>query len=202
VARKSAKLALVLGVAMLAASSFGAARARAGLLGCGNQTFTQPFAAWGDWSKYAIAPGGTFEGTTGWSLAGGAKVVSGNEPFFLHAGTDSRSLLLPPGSSATAPAVCLQTLSPAVRLVGSSSDGSAVRFATYTRTLFGLVPLGITGTIDLRPSWDASEKQSVLLQNVLSLTTLGTQNVIFRFSPAGTATVQIDDFFVDPLLNW
>jgi hypothetical protein len=202
VARKSAKLALALGVATLAASWLGTARANAGLLGCGNQTFTQPFAAWGDYSRYALAPGGTFEGTTGWSLAGGAKVVSGNEPFFLNARTDARSLLLPAGSTAKTPAVCLQTLSPAVRLVGTSSDGSAVRYSTYTRTLLGLMPLGISGTLDLSPTWDASEKQSVLLQNVLSLTTLGTQNVIFRFSPAGTATVQIDDFFVDPLLNW
>src|SRR5687767_14370828 len=39
----------------------------------------QYFKRWGDSALYRLVPGGSFEGTHGWRLANGAKVVSGNE---------------------------------------------------------------------------------------------------------------------------
>src|SRR6266702_1235679 len=142
--------------AVTAALTMGATSGQAGLLGCGGTNFVQPFAPWGDSSSYALAPGGSFESGSAWMLAGGAKIVSGNEPFFVGSSSDSHSLLLPAGSSATVPAICLGTL-------------------------------GVSANIGLSTSWNPSGQVTLLLDNVLALTNLGTTKVVFRFSPTGSA---------------
>jgi len=83
--------------------------AKAGLLTTGAAAYcdaysSQAFEDWGDRSNYMLMPGGSFEiGAPSWNLNGGAKVVSGNEPFYLHSRMDRRSLYLPSGSSASTP---------------------------------------------------------------------------------------------------
>lgn len=195
----------VLAVAITSALAFGTAKSQAGLIGsllsCPGLTYSQPFSQWGDSNSYFLAPGGSFEGTSSWSLAGGAKVVGGNEPFYLNSRRDSHSLALPPGSSATTPAICLAALSPHMRLVGFASDGSGVHVDVYARGLLGLVQLPVSADIDLSSSWAPSGDVSLLLQNVLALTNLGTTTVYFRFSPIGSATVQMDDVYVDPIFH-
>lgn len=195
----------VLAVAVSSALAFGAAQGHAGLigslLGCPGVTYTQPFAQWGDGNSYFMATGGSFEGTNSWSLAGGAQVVGGNEPFYLNSSSDSHSLLLRPGSSATTPAMCLAALSPHMRVVGKASDGSGVHVDVYAQGVLGLVKLGVSANIDLGSDWGPSSDASLLLQNVLALTNLGKTNVVFRFSPIGSATVQLDDVYVDPIFH-
>jgi hypothetical protein len=191
----------VLTVAISAALAFGSTRSQAGLLTCPGLTYVQPFAQWGDYNSYFLATGGSFEGTNSWSLGGGAQVVKGNEPFNLNSSSDSRSLLLPPGSSATSPAMCLAALSPHLRLVGKASDGSGVHVEVYARGLLGLVGLGISGNIDLSSDWGPSSDAGLLLQNVLAVTNLGKTSIAFRFTPIGSATVQIDDVYVDPVFH-
>src|SRR5437868_10962030 len=74
-------------VVVLAALALSAPAANAGLISGllgGNcpSTGTQVFATWNDYASYFLAPNGGLEnGSTGWSLSGGAAVVSGNEPF-------------------------------------------------------------------------------------------------------------------------
>jgi hypothetical protein len=195
----------VLATAVTAALAFGATSGQAGLitglLSCPGVTYSQPFAKWGDNNNYFMATGGSFEGTNSWSLAGGARVVSGNEPFYLNSSRDSRSLLLSPGSSATSPAMCLAALSPHMRLVGQASDGSGVHVDVYASGVLGLVRLPVSADIDLSSSWDASGDVSLLFQNVLAVTNLGKTSIVFRFSPIGSATVQIDDVYVDPVFH-
>jgi len=195
----------VLVAAVIAALSVGATRGQAGLVGnllsCSGYSYSQPFAQWGDDGSYFLMPGGSFEGANSWSLAGGATVVSGNEPFFLNAPADSHSLLLPPGSSATTPAMCLATLSPDLRFVGKASGGSGVHIDVYATGVLGLVKLPVSADVDLSSSWAPSDQVSLLLQNVLALTDLGKTSIYFRFSPIGSATVQLDDAYVDPCLH-
>ena len=195
----------VLATAVTAALALGVTGGQAGLitglLGCSGVTYSQPFAQWGDYNSYFLATGGSFEGSNPWSLGGGAKVVGGNEPFNLNGRTDSHSLLLPAGGSAMSPAMCLAALSPHMRLVGKASDGSGVHVDVYATGLLGLVRLPVSADIDLSSSWAASGDVSLLLQNVLALTNLGKTSVAFRFSPIGSATVQIDDVYVDPVFH-
>ena len=82
-----------------------------------------------------------------------------------------------------------------------SSDGSAVRVDLMVPTLFGLLKLGTMTYVSVDGVWNASEKQSLVLQNVLSLTNLGSANVVFRFSAVGGSTVQIDDVYLDPIFH-
>jgi hypothetical protein len=187
---------------LVAALTVGVGSAEAGLLGCNYPAAVQSFAPWGDNSKYVPIPGGSFETAGGWTLSGGAKIVGGNEPFYLGSPTDSRSLLLPPGSSALTPGVCLAVLTPTLRFVGSASDGSGVKVSMYTRTLLGLVQLPSSGFIDLDATWNASQTQVFLIQNLLGLVNLGKANIYFRFTPVGGATVQMDDVLLDPYFSF
>jgi hypothetical protein len=195
----------VLATAVTAALAFGTTSGQAGLitglLSCPGLTYTQPFAQWGDSNSSFLATGGSFEGSNSWSLAGGAKVVGGNEPFYLNSTSDSHSLLLPPGSSAMTPAMCLAALSPHMRLVGQAAGGPGVHVDIYASGLLGLVRLPVAANLSLSSSWGPSGDVSLLLQNVLALTNLGKTSIYFRFSPIGSATVQIDDFYVDPVFH-
>ena len=194
-------LAAVLTVTLASAFAFGTARSEAGLLSCPGVTYTQPFSAWGDRGSYFLATGGSFEGANTWALAGGAQIVAENEPFHLNGASDSQSLLLPAGSSATTPAMCLAALSPHMRLVGKASDGGGVHVDVYASSLLGLVKLPVSANIDLSSSWDASGDVSLLLQNVSALTNLGKTSIVFRFSPIGSASVQLDDVYIDPIFH-
>jgi hypothetical protein len=197
--------AAVLAIALTSALAFGIARGQAGLIGgllsCPGVTYTQPFAQWGDRNSYFLATGGAFEGANSWNLAGGAQIVTGNEPFYLNSPSDSRSLLLPPGSSGTTPAMCLAALSPHMRVVGAASDGSVVHVDVFASGLLGLVRLPVSANIDLGSTWGPSGDVSLLLQNVLALTNLGKTSVVFRFSSTGSATVQLDDVYIDPIFH-
>jgi hypothetical protein len=203
--KRAVSAVAVLATAVTAALAFGVTGGQAGLitglLSCPGVTYSQPFTNWGDDNSYFMATGGSFEGTNSWKLAGGAAVVSGNEPFYLNSSRDSRSLMLPAGSSATSPAMCLAALSPHMRLIGKASDGSGVHVDVYASGVLGLVRLPVSADIDLSSSWDASGDVSLLLQNVLALTNLGRTSIVFRFSPIGSATVQIDDVYVDPVFH-
>jgi hypothetical protein len=195
----------VIAVAVVSALAFGTARVEAGtiggLLSCPGVTYTNAFAQWGDSNAYFLAPGGSFEGTSPWSLTGGAKVVGGNEPYYLNSKTDSHSLLLPAGSTATTPAMCLAALSPHMRLVGTVSHGTYVHVDVYSKGVLGLVKLPVSANIALSSSWKPSGDVSLLLQNVLAVTDLGKTSVVFRFSAPSSATVQLDDVYIDPIFH-
>ena len=203
--KRAMGITAVLAVAIASALAFGTAKSQAGLIGgllsCPGLSYSQPFSQWGDSNSYFLAPGGSFEGANSWKLTGGAQVVGGNEPAYLNSHSDSHSLLLPPGSSATTPAICLAALSPHMRLMGFASDGSGVHVDVYASGLLGLVRLPVAANIDLSSAWGPSGDVSLLLQNVLALTNVGKTSVVFRFSPIGSATVQMDDVYVDPIFH-
>lgn len=196
VAKRVAVLVVLVGV--LSALVLGVGKAQAGLLGCRYGEDATTFSAWGDYHDYVPVPGGNFESSAGWKLSGGAQIVSGNEPFYLRSSADSHSLLLPPGSSAMSPAVCLQVLTPTIRFVGQASNASSVKVTLYTRTLLGLVQIPTYGSMKVASSWDASDVEQFLLQNVLGTLNLGGVNVYFKFTPVDGSTVQMDDLELDP----
>jgi hypothetical protein len=202
-------LAIATATAALAAAS--AAPASAGgsdgsLLGCGHEA-THPFLRWLDPLPYTLLPGGDFEsGAHGWKLSGGARVVDGNQPFDLGNGArGSHSLLLPSGSSATSPRMCMGLVLPVVRYF--ATGGNLLSYmrveAVYTDTS------GRTRSIDLLPpglptsSW-APSLPALQLMGALNVLTLDgvTSEIALRFTPKGTllgsGTWRIDDVYVDP----
>lgn len=188
---------LVVVLATAFASTTGTAKAS--LIG-GNCGFLAPyFAPWGDWSSYYFAPNGGFEnGSSGWTLGGGAAVVAAdNEPWYL-AGFGSHALQIPHGGNASIN-VCYGVTYPAIRFFAAGQDGPAtVHVRVVTRSLLGLLSVLDGGTFTTDQGWDPSPKVSTLLSSVASL--VGTKTMQLQFT-VENGTAQIDDLFVDPFLT-
>ena len=195
VRRASAVLALGL-VGSAIALAVGTAPASAGLgLACPSATST-PFAAWKDYANYAFAPDGGFEsGGSGWNLSGGARVVSGNESYYVHSRTDKTSMSLEKGASVTSPGMCISLLSSKMRLLVRGDAGSSVKVQVVYRGLLSSV-LGIFdgGTISAGGTWKPSPALG-MLGGVLPLL---TTSVSFRFTAINGAAA-IDDVYLDPM---
>lgn len=195
------RLVLVAAIAMLAAAATSARSAQAGLLSCMDNV-EYPFAPWGDHSKYTLAPNGSFElGSLGWSLAGGARVVAQNNS--LRSG--KYSLSLPSGASATSPAACVKLADPASRFfLRNTGAGGKLKVEIQYRSLLGLLPMSATlGYVTADGSWQPSPKYGHLLANLLATLRLNkglSASLQFRFTAVGSS-FQVDDLFVDPLLQ-
>jgi hypothetical protein len=170
---------------------------------------SQPFAPWKDYAAYAYAPNGGFEsGSTGWSLAGGAKVVAGNSTLFTHGKGERYSLSLPAGSSATSPPMCISLLSSKMRFfvanAGSPSSKLKVQ-VIYGGGVGGLLSLvtktlGVSdvGHVTAGSAWQPSPEVGMLSGTLPLL----TQYVQFRFVPADhTGSWLMDDVYLDPLVH-
>jgi hypothetical protein len=198
--------ALAAGVAALSAT---AQPAQAALGVACPDPASQVFKAWNDYAQYAFLPNGGFEsGTTGWSLGGSARVVAGNESFYVHSRYDDSSLSLPAGSSATSPAMCISLLNSKMRFfarnVGDPNarlkvqvlyNGGVGSLLSIVTKLLGLSDVGY---VNADGSWDASEPVG-MLSGALPLLTSSVQ---FRFTAIdGGGSWQIDDVYLDPVLN-
>jgi hypothetical protein len=196
---------VLLGVVVIATLAL-SSTAKAGLIGTGSASYCDPsasqvFSRWGDSSYYASLLNGDFESSGGWTLSGGARTVSGNEPYFISGNRyDSRSLLLPAGSSAYSGTVCFALgdwhLRFLMRNVGSSSGKLRVQVVVPS-LLGGLLTVLDAGSVGGTGTWAPSPRLALLLSNVTSL--IGTRAVAFKFTPVGLgAAYQIDDVYLDP----
>lgn len=202
-------LALLTLAAGVVALSVSAAPAGAGLgVACPDPT-SQVFLPWHDSAHYAFVDNGGFEsGTAGWTVKGGAKVVPGNESFFVHDGGDGSSLALPPGSSATTPPMCIGLFNSKMRFFAANAGSQSAKLKVQViynggaGALVGLVgkTLGLSdiGYVSAGASWQPSEPVG-MLGGTLPLLTASVQ---FRFTPVGSGgSWQIDDVYVDPLIH-
>jgi hypothetical protein len=170
-----------------------------GLLG-GNCGATLPvFAPWGDFAGYYYAPNGGFEnGSAGWSLAGGAAVVTqNNEPWYL-AGFGSHALSIPKGGSASI-SVCYGLTYPGVRFFAAGSGGPAtIHVRVIAHSLLGVLSILDGGTFTAGQQWSPSPKVSSLFSALAS--PLGSKSMQLQFT-VESGNAQIDDLFVDPVLS-
>ena len=156
---------------------------------------TQPFKPWLDYASYSLVPGGRFEaGDPTWQL-GGARVVSGNEPWRVSGSADSSSLSIPAGTSVTSPSFCGGLGYPTVRLFSKSSFAlvSLLRVEVLYTDGSGLLRSSPLGTVLPSASWQPS--LPVLTLSGLPLLTGST--LALRLTAVG-ATFTVDDVYVDP----
>jgi hypothetical protein len=197
-------IALFAALAMMVTPS-----AEAGLIGTppasGCESPSRVFAPWGDYAYYGLVPGGSFEsGTPAWALSGGARVVAGNETFYVRSRSDSRSLYLPSGSSALSQTVCFGLgdwhARFFVRNVGS--PGGSLKVDIVVKSLLGsVVSLLDGGSVSATGAWAPSSRVKLTLTNLCSL--LGVRAVAFRFRTSGSgAAFQVDDVYLDPFKEW
>ena len=195
--RRLAGVALMVGGIGAAAPS-----AHAGLLvesapDCTGQVLEQPFKAWKDYANYTLVPGGAFEdGAPGWKLSK-ARIVSGNETYYVRGRSDSRSLELRAGSVATSPTICVGLEHPTMRFFARSSGVlPLMTVEVLVETSAGLVvpvPIGVvTPSAKWRPTLPF-----LVVANLLPLLPGEHTPVAFRFR-AVTGTWAIDDVYVDP----
>ena len=168
---------------------------------CPPQPAKQAFKPWLDLANYTLTEGGAFEqSTTAWTLSG-ARVVTGNEPYYLNAPRDARSLLLGSGGVATSPATCVSLEHPTVRFMVRSTGSPLGVLAVQALVrdgngLLDVVPMGVvTG---LGSAWRPSLPM-VLANGLVGSLVDGSADVRFRFTVLGLGgAFQVDDVFVDP----
>ena len=199
---------LLLAVAATLATGLGAESANAGILvntesakNCTTQVLQQPFTRWGDSAQYTLVPGGNFEsGAPAWTLSK-AKVVSGNESFYVRSNKDSRSLSLGASGVATSRPVCVGLEHPTMRFVARNSGllTSPLSVEVLFETSLGAVlslPIGVVPSLSSK--WQVTLPLPVVA-NLLPLLPNQKTAVAFRFRAVGLlGNWQIDDVFVDP----
>ncbi len=195
VAAHRLRILFVLGLATLSALVATVSPASAGLgISCPDPT-TQAFRPWSDYANYAFLPGGGFESSIGgWTLSGGAKIVAGNERYYLHGSSDRYSLRLPAGATATSAPMCIGLLSSKMRfVVGGASGGNVKVQVIYNGLLSSVLGIFDGGSVTSNGTWQPSPEIS-MLGGVLPLL---TQSVQFRLV-ATAGTPQVDDVYLDP----
>ena len=196
--------ALVASAAIAASSAAAVSKSgRYGAMGnCPAETMVQPFGNWSDTDSYYLAPGGSFESLTGWTVGGGAKLVPGNETYYVNSTKDKSSLYLPSGSKATSPSICITTATPDFRLfvlnTGSAASILNVNM-TYTNTKGKATTVNV-GRLTGGSTWSLGP-QVFFLQSVIPLVNSNGQTwVTFTFAPVDMfGHWQVDDFYVDPI---
>lgn len=190
------RLAALLTTALLALAVFaGSAQA------CSYSGAEKVFSPWGDQRNYVLASDGGFEaGGSGWQLNRGAAVVDGNESYYLNDAGDSKSLALPPGSSAVSPPVCMAIDTPSFRLVArNGGDPSSKLRVEAVYKLLGLVRTKTAATLSAGSTWAPTQSVSTVLTLSTLVGTLIPSAIEIRFTPLDSSGQwQVDDVYVDP----
>jgi hypothetical protein len=182
------------------------AAANAGVLvqsatSCDTESLSRPFLPWLDVLRYTLVPGGAFEpGSPAWKRTGDAAVVAGNESFRVHGSSDAWSLRLGAGSSAQSPAMCVGIDHPTLRLFARRTGGSllsTLRVDALVEDNLGLISSLPVGVVAAGGQWSPSLPQ-VVLASLLPLLPGGNTPVVFRLTPQGAGTWDVDDVYVDP----
>jgi hypothetical protein len=197
--RSLVRALFVFSVATTAAAAAAAPGAQAAT-GCDSAPLYEPFLPWADPASYALLPNGGFERDGArWQLAGGAQVVSENEPFFVRGDQDTSSLHLSDGATATSRPFCVSTGDPTLRFfVRNQGDP----LSTLRVELLYTDQLGADRSVTL-PVLAVGGWQPTLplplLANLSSppLVTDGTTQVAVRLSVTG-GDWSVDDIHVDP----
>jgi len=168
---------------------------------CPPQPLQQPFLRWLDPLHYTLVDGGSFEaGASGWALSR-SRVVSGNEPFYVHGAGESRSLSLGAGGYATTPVQCASVDRPVLRFFARRSGGSLLSSlkveVLFEAPLTGALTKLSIGAVTANTGWAPSLPMSVVA-NLPALLPGGQTPVAFRFTPVGSASWTIDDVYLDP----
>lgn len=160
---------------------------------CDAVTTKQAFAAFGDLADYALAPGGSFEGSLdGWTLEK-ASVVSGNESVGILGG--AKSLLIRDGGKAISPEFCLSPAHPTFRFV---TVGGEVNLKINYRTLDRLYDVDdeLAGETDNKSGkWQPSEIHPLATEIPASKLAKG---VLARIELRADDDVRIDNLLIDP----
>jgi hypothetical protein len=187
---------LVLGAAIAALAAV-PAQAAAGTLDtsmCSNPLLSQPFLYAGDSNFYNLLPGEAMNnfGGTGWTLTGGAKIVTTK----IAGGSTASVLDLPSGSKAVSPTICVTSDYPTARTMVRDVVGSEGVFfyVSYEGTSTWNTPKNTGQVHGANSAWTLATPVNLQPYN-----TAGWQRVRITLVPGGkTSDFQIYNLYVDP----
>ena len=194
------RLIPVAALGLLAAAAFAAPAAQAdSSKPCGLRSSTQAFTTWGDTADYWLMQGGDFEKAGYWSLAGGATIAAGNEPWKVFGGSNKSSLLLPSTSaSASSSATCVQVGEEAGRVFYQSPGvaGAYLHIQVDVTTLANVPVFTLAGDVSgATAGWQVSPVFQI--PNLFATAT--GMNLKVTFKPVGvSAPWSVDDVAIDP----
>jgi hypothetical protein len=166
---------------------------------CVTPSFSQIFLPWKDNALYTKSPGGDFEaGVAGWSL-NGARVVAGNESFYVGSRTDKASLSLSAGASAVSSPMCVDRTYPSFRFFGRNLSAGKGDLQVEVLWQESGVRRSSKVTLDKQAGTAWTPVKSLRLPTG-ALSTGRLEPVTFRFIAVGGAW-QIDDLYVDPFMR-
>jgi hypothetical protein len=191
ITRRAAGLA-VLFAAVAGGSAQAAAPVQTSACSQPSYAFSQPFSSVRDSNWYTLAPGqsvNSFDGT-GWTLSGGAKLVSTT----LADGSAGTVLAPPAGATAVSPPMCVSAAYPAARTEVRDVAGppSIHLFVQYTNTKSWDKPTS-AGSIPGGTGWTYSPPLQLHPGNLY-----GWQQEVFTLSNTGKGESQVYNFYVDP----
>ena len=195
-------LATTLGLAALIATPAQAKGGIANPYDCVPQpTLAHSFATWGDSALYTpVSNAGLENGSTGWTLAAGAAVVAGNEPWMIGTRSDRNSLDLPAGSTAVTAPICIDATYPYFRLFArnaGAASGSLQIEVLYYDSKGALVSTKRYQHATASTNWQPTGAVGISVFGKKAAATAAP--VAFRFTTTGKgARYQIDDVYVDP----
>jgi hypothetical protein len=152
-----------------------------------------------DSSNYAPLSGGTFEDSTaGWSL-NDASVIDSNEPWNVVSSSDSESLSLSSGGSATSPSFCVDNRVPTFRFFTvRTQGGNKARLSVRVQWTDAQGNSGSTPAYALHGKNYSAWQLSPVFALMAGLPDGQTLSAQLVFSASRGSEWQIDDVLLDP----
>jgi hypothetical protein len=163
---------------------------------CAALPTTSTFSAWGDPNQYLPFKGSNFEtGPSGWSWAGKANIVNGDDAHLLSV-AGSHAVELPSGGTAKSPPTCVDSTMPSMRFFIKRVSGTGN--LTVTGTL-----AGVKGSVTTIASFagDSTWSPSPVVTfptTFMSAFLTGSLNAQFQFTSDPGTVYRIDDVHMDP----
>jgi hypothetical protein len=159
-------------------------------------TLSHAFAPFGDDGLYtAVANAGLEQGTTSWTLSGGAAVADGNEPWFIGGdASESHSLALPEDATATTAPFCVDETFTHFRAFARAAGKGTLRVEVLYTDGNGREVSDKVADFKATSAWAPTGRFPI---NVIKRAGTTTLPVSFRFTARNT-DFQLDDVYVDP----
>lgn len=197
---RARRLARATTAALIAASAalVGASAAEAA---CATQATTKAYASFGDYADYVLAPGGNFEGTSNWSVAG-ASLATGTAPFAAGSSTDRRSLTVTGKGRAVSPSFCVGIEHPTFRFQARQISGTWAQLLVKLRwrESSGRINETVVGSLSGGAYGKWTPSPALQLATTLPLTSAGqslTAQIVLDPEDMG-GSWQVDNVYVDP----
>jgi hypothetical protein len=181
----------------------------AGEASCFAPALFDPLTAFKDRRHYFVAPSGDFEDPAlpGWQLTGGATLsTSGSNAGITTGESQTSSLLLPPGASATSPEMCVDLDYPTFRFFAAQltedTDAELAVDVIYPALARNNVRQAKKFRLKAKDGWTLSDDIKLEPQRLGKAAGWRKIAVRFRVKPGKKpAAYRIDDVLIDPRLH-